>query len=74
VYGTGAADGVQNWPRCGTNNTFSHYLASFYFVIYTMMTVGYGDIHAEKQREVSCVNHITNVLNIPIAYSIVLCQ
>ncbi|CAM9253169.1 unnamed protein product [Ectocarpus sp. 4 AP-2014] len=35
------------WKQCGSSTSVaSQYLSSFYFIIYTMMTVGYGDQHA----------------------------
>ncbi|KAG5185724.1 hypothetical protein JKP88DRAFT_244353 [Tribonema minus] len=44
--------GPEDWLRCGHNGSqFSHYLASYYFITYTMTTVGYGDIHAEGKKE-----------------------
>lgn len=36
------------WEQCGSpDSVISQYLSSFYFIIYTMMTVGYGDQHAD---------------------------
>lgn len=36
------------WEQCGSpDSVASQYLSSFYFIIYTMMTVGYGDQHAD---------------------------
>eukprot|EP00611_Tribonema_gayanum_P012571 TRINITY_DN23193_c0_g1_i1.p1 TRINITY_DN23193_c0_g1~~TRINITY_DN23193_c0_g1_i1.p1 ORF type:complete len:409 (-),score=94.10 TRINITY_DN23193_c0_g1_i1:701-1927(-) len=50
VYEVG---GPEDWLRCGHNGSqFSHYLASYYFITYTMTTVGYGDIHAVGKKEV----------------------
>jgi len=42
--------------KCGNNNGvvsiwFSQYLAAFYWVIATMMAVGYGDIYGNNTRE-----------------------
>ncbi|CAM9289976.1 unnamed protein product, partial [Laminaria digitata] len=40
------------WTQCGLpHSAASQYLASFYFIIYTMMTVGYGDQHAEPSSK-----------------------
>ena len=42
----------QNWVSCGNNgSTFSQYLASFYWVIATMMAVGYGDVSPQVTSE-----------------------
>ncbi|CAN0221084.1 unnamed protein product, partial [Discosporangium mesarthrocarpum] len=40
-----------SWVNCGhSNSRASQYLSSFYFIIYTMMTVGYGDIHPDHME------------------------
>jgi CRP-like cAMP-binding protein len=42
----------EDWQECGyLDDRYSQYLASFYFIIYTMMTVGYGDISAREDQE-----------------------
>lgn len=43
------------WKQCGhPTSTASQYLSSFYFIIYTMMTVGYGDQSAEATSKKVC--------------------
>lgn len=38
----------KEWKQCGLPTSVgSQYLSSFYFIICTMMTVGYGDQHAD---------------------------
>ena len=40
------------WKKCGLpSDFFSQYLASFYWVIATMMAVGYGDIYGTNNDE-----------------------
>lgn len=40
------------WNQCGSDtSSSSQYLSSFYFIIYTMMTVGYGDQHADPSSK-----------------------
>lgn len=42
----------KTWVQCGTStSSASQYLSSFYFIIYTMMTVGYGDQHADASSQ-----------------------
>ena len=43
---------IDDWGDCGSSTRrSSQYMASFYFIIYTMMTVGYGDVHAGNNQE-----------------------
>ncbi|CAM9518752.1 unnamed protein product [Hapterophycus canaliculatus] len=42
----------KEWKQCGLPTSVgSQYLSSFYFIIYTMMTVGYGDQHADPSSK-----------------------
>jgi len=42
----------EDWLRCGEENvTLSRYLAALYFIIQTMMTVGYGDIAVNNSAQ-----------------------
>ncbi len=44
--------GAHNWLFCGEEgNKISEYLSAFYFIIYTMMTVGYGDVIPRGDRQ-----------------------
>ena len=51
----------KEWVQCGwPDSGASQYLSSFYFIIYTMMTVGYGDQSAEpssKKARERAVDH-----------------
>lgn len=50
----------KSWTQCGLpKSAASQYLSSFYFIIYTMMTVGYGDQHADpsSKKARKRVNH-----------------
>jgi len=61
-----------NWVRCGNPNNFaSAYLASFYFTIQTMMTVGYGDVNVntDAQRAFSMVIQLTGPLIVGVIVS-----
>jgi len=55
----------EDWLRCGSsNNLVSQYLASLYFAIQTMMTVGYGDIRVNgtAQRSFAMLIQISGPL------------
>lgn len=40
------------WEQCGwAHSSASQYLSSFYFIIYTIMTVGYGDQSADASSK-----------------------
>jgi len=41
----------QPWSACGNHTVVSQYLASFYWVIATMMAVGYGDVSPQETSE-----------------------
>lgn len=43
--------GSQSWGFCGGKTNTSRYIASFYWVIATMMAVGYGDIFPRNRHE-----------------------
>jgi hypothetical protein len=43
-------DNYDDWVDCGGSSLASKYLASFYWTIATLMTVGYGDISANTNR------------------------
>ncbi len=48
----GDENGTHNWLFCGEEgNRRSQYLSAFYFIIYTMMTVGYGDVIPRGDRQ-----------------------
>ncbi len=43
---------AHSWLFCGEEeNKISQYLAAFYYTIYTMMTVGYGDVIPRGERQ-----------------------
>eukprot|EP00903_Cladosiphon_okamuranus_P016337 g15066.t1 len=44
-------DGENDWRFCGGDSLGSKYLASLYWTIATLMSVGYGDISADNDRE-----------------------
>jgi len=45
-------DATDIWTKCGNpNNILSMYLAGFYFILYTILTIGYGEIHADNAKE-----------------------
>jgi len=61
-----------DWVRCGNDtNLASQYLASFYFTIQTMMTVGYGDIavNTDAQRAFAMVIQLTGPLIVGVIVS-----
>lgn len=66
------------WKQCGSpTSVASQYLSSFYFIIYTMMTVGYGDQSAnpsdKKARHMewySTESAVTHVLPMRFSFGI----
>ncbi|CAM9240513.1 unnamed protein product [Choristocarpus tenellus] len=42
---------VEEWTQCGGEGLGSKYLASFYWTIATLMSVGYGDVSANTNNE-----------------------
>jgi len=62
----------EDWVRCGNDRSISSkYLASLYFIIQTMMTVGYGDIavNMTAQRAFAITVQISGTLCVGVIVS-----